>query len=108
MKRPMKQGTAIVSALPRELSALVEGWHCEELPDNLLVYSNGRSIAACAGMGGEQAERAVRAVLPTNPALIVSVGLAGACDGNLRAGDVVRAGVVIDERDKRAVCEFEV
>jgi len=94
----MKRGTAIVAALPRELSGLVEGWHVEELPDNLMVYSNGRSIAACAGMGAEQAARAVRAVLPTNPALIVSVGLAGACDGNLRAGDVVRAGVVIDEK----------
>jgi adenosylhomocysteine nucleosidase len=94
----MKQGIAIVAALPRELSALVQGWRAEELPENLFVYSNGSSVAACAGMGAECVARAVRAVLPMGPAELVSVGLAGACDTRLRAGDVVRAGVVIDEK----------
>ncbi len=98
MKSPMNQGIAVVAALPRELKALVEGWHCEELPENLFVYSNGRSVAACAGMGPECVARAVRAVLPMKPWEVISVGLAGACDGNLRVGDVIRPGVVIDER----------
>jgi adenosylhomocysteine nucleosidase len=94
----MKQGIAVVAALPRELSALVEGWHCEELPENLFVYSDGRSVAACAGMGSECVARAVRAVLPMGTAELISVGLAGACDGRLRVGDIVRPGVVIDEK----------
>jgi adenosylhomocysteine nucleosidase len=94
----MKRGTAMVAALPRELSALVEGWHCEELPENLFVWSNGRSVAACAGMGSECVARAVRAVLPMRPWEVISVGLAGACDGNLRVGDIIRPGVVIDEK----------
>jgi adenosylhomocysteine nucleosidase len=98
MKMKMNQGTAIVAALPRELSALVKGWHCEELPENLFVYSNGRSIAACAGMGSECVARAVRAVLPTRPWELISVGLAGACDTKLRVGDVLRPGVVVDEK----------
>jgi adenosylhomocysteine nucleosidase len=94
----MRQGVAIIAALPRELNALVQGWHCEELPDNLFVYSNGTSVAACAGMGAEQVARAVRAVLPMRPWELISVGLAGACDPNLKVGDIVRAGVVIDEK----------
>lgn len=100
----MKQGIAVIAALPRELSALVEGWHCEELPENLFVYSNGRSAAACAGMGAECVARAVRAVLPMGTAELISVGLAGACDPKLKVGDIVRAGVVIDEKtDERFV-----
>jgi len=94
----MKRGIAIIAALTREVSALVGGWHCEQLPENLIVYSNGHSVVACAGIGAEAAGRAVRAALALRPVEIISVGLAGACDPKLRVGDIVRAGVVIDGR----------
>lgn len=94
----MKVGVAIIAALPREVSPLVEGWRCEQLPGNLVIYLNGRSVVACAGMGAEAVERAARAALAMRPRELISVGLAGACDPRLRVGDIVRAGVVIDGR----------
>jgi adenosylhomocysteine nucleosidase len=92
----MKAYTAVIAALPREVSGLVKGWRCEMLPENLVIYSNGRSVVACAGMGAQRAARAVRAVMEMRPAELISAGLAGACDSALRVGDVLRAGVVID------------
>lgn len=94
----MKASVAIIAALPREIIELVKDWRCEELPDNLVIYSNGRSVVACAGMGAECAARAVRAAMAMRPTEVISVGLAGACDRTLRVGDIVRAGVVIDGR----------
>ena len=93
MKRPMNQGIAVVAALPRELKALVEGWHCEELPENLFVYSNGRvGGGVCRDGLGEQVARAVQAVCAMKPWEVLSVGLAGACDVSVAGGRRDAAG----------------
>src|SRR5580698_4491212 len=104
----MRPPVGIIAALPREVKQLVKGWKSEKA-GNLVVYSNGRDVVVCAGMGGPQAERAVHAARAFNVEELISVGLVGACDPALRAGDVVRAGVVIDRatRDRFVDSRFE-
>lgn len=93
----MKVG--IIAALPREVKALVEGWESQVLPGSVAVYAKGDAVVACAGMGATRVEIAVQAAMEVMPVTaLLSVGLAGACDPNLRVGDIVRAGVVLDER----------
>jgi adenosylhomocysteine nucleosidase len=95
----MKSHPAIIAALPREVRALVEGWELRVLPDRVAVYTNSEAVVACAGMGAARAEIAVRAAMATMPVTaLLSVGLAGACDPALKVGEIVRAGVVIDQR----------
>jgi adenosylhomocysteine nucleosidase len=95
----MRACPAIVAALPREVKALVKGWELRSFPGRVAVYTNGEAVVACAGMGAARAEIAVRAAMEAMPVTeLLSVGLAGACDPALRVGEIVRAGVVIDER----------
>ncbi len=90
---------AIIAALPREVAELVKGWDKRQLPGKVVLYSNGHAVVACAGMGAARAELAVEAAISEMPiTTVISVGLAGACDPELRVGDIIRAGVVIDSR----------
>jgi adenosylhomocysteine nucleosidase len=94
----MKTCPAIIAALPHEVSALVKGWERRQLPGRVVVYTHGDAVVACAGMGAARAKLAVEAAMTVMPVTdLLSVGLAGACDPKLRAGEIVRAGVVIDE-----------
>ena len=87
----------IIAALPREVAALVQGWKRRQSPDGVVVYTDGYAVVACAGMGAARAELAVQAAMAAVSLNgLISVGLAGACDAGLRAGDVVRAGTVVD------------
>jgi adenosylhomocysteine nucleosidase len=97
----MKPHPAIIAALPREISALVKGWHVQKLPNHIVVYTNGDAVVACAGMGPARAALAVEAALAAASAAtpitaLISAGLAGACTPDLHVGDIVRAGIVID------------
>jgi len=95
----MKECPAMIAALPREVKPLVRGWNAQRLPGKIVVYSNDFAVVACAGMGAERATLAVEAALSVRPAtVLISVGLAGACDPALRVGDIVRAGLVVDSR----------
>ena len=95
----MKSRPAMIAALPREVSALVKGWDLRVHSGHVAVYTNGGAVVACAGRGAARAEVAVQAAMATMPVTaLISVGLAGACDPALEAGEIVRAGVVIDER----------
>ena len=92
---------AIVAALPREIAALVRGIEPDERlrRQRIFVYRLPSAVVACAGMGAERAVLAVRAALDAGAdGLLVSTGLAGACDPALKAGEVVTAGQVIDVR----------
>jgi adenosylhomocysteine nucleosidase len=92
----MKVG--IVAALPREVSALVKGWEKRQAGDDVVVYTKGDVVVACAGMGAERAAMAARAAIAAMPVgALLSVGLAGGCEPKLRVGEIVRAGVVMDE-----------
>jgi adenosylhomocysteine nucleosidase len=93
----MKECPAIIAALPREVSALVKGWERRQLPGQIMVYTNGYAVVACAGMGANRATLAVEAAIAAMPVTaLISAGLAGACNSALGVGKVVRAGVVID------------
>jgi len=90
---------AIIAALPREVAALVKGWERRETAKNIFVWMRGNAVAVCAGMGTARAALACEAAMKVWPATtLVSAGLAGACDPNLRVGDVVRGAVVVDAK----------
>jgi adenosylhomocysteine nucleosidase len=89
----------MIAALPREVGPLVKGWEARELRGGIYVWTSGDAVVACAGMGAERAEIAVRAAMEAMPVTaLLSVGLAGACDPALRVGEIVRAGLVIDAK----------
>jgi adenosylhomocysteine nucleosidase len=93
----MRRCTAIVAALPREVKGLVKGWEQRSLAENVWVWTDGRDVVACAGMGAARVRLAMEAAMGVMPVTrLISAGLAGACDPGLKVGEVVRAGVVID------------
>jgi len=97
----MKECVAIIAALPREVSALVksEGWKSRRVTGGVAVFTRERAVVVCAGMGAGRAAMAVQAARAAMPVtVLLSAGLAGACDPALRVGDVVRAGLVVDSR----------
>jgi adenosylhomocysteine nucleosidase len=95
----MSEYPAIIAALPREIKPLVKGWQVHRLPGNVVAFTQGNAVVACAGMGADRATLAVRAAMSLKPVtMLVSVGLAGACKPALEAGNMVRAGVVVDAR----------
>ena len=94
---------AIVAALPAELSPLVQTW--ERLPQVLGVsawrtsYGGRECVAVCGGMGAMPATRALaRAREIIQPAMVMSVGWAGALGPELAVGAVVRPEGVLDAR----------
>lgn len=106
----MKSRPAIIAALPREVKPLVKGWEAHMLPGHIALYTHGEAVVACAGMGRMRAELAVRAAMAVMPVTaVISVGLAGACNPKLKAGEIVRAGVVIDDRtgDRFTASQFD-
>jgi adenosylhomocysteine nucleosidase len=93
----MRESPAIIAALPREVKPLVRGWQEHRLPGKIVAYSNDLAVVVCAGMGAARASLAVQAAMSIRPiTMLLSVGLAGACDPGLRVGEIVRAGVVVD------------
>jgi adenosylhomocysteine nucleosidase len=95
----MKECPAIIAALPREVKQFVRGWQEHRQPGRIIVYTNDFAAVACAGMGPARATLAVQAALSIKPiTVLISVGLAGACDPSLHVGDIVRAGVVVDSQ----------
>lgn len=95
----MSECVGIIAALPREIKPLVRGWNEQRLPGRIRVYTKGSAVVVCAGMGTARATLAIEAAVAVRPlTMLVSAGLAGACDPSLRVGDVVRAGVVVDAK----------
>ncbi len=71
------------------------------------MAESSSAIAACAGMGCDRVSRAVAAVLQHGRVeRLLSVGLAGGCGAQVRAGESLRFGTVVDVRSgERFVCE---
>jgi adenosylhomocysteine nucleosidase len=98
---------AIVAALKREVSGLIKGCRRVErdYEGRAFVFfesseeSNGM-VVVCGGIGVEAARRAAEAVIALyRPALLQSVGFAGALDASLHVGDLFAPAVVVDARD---------
>lgn len=94
---------AIVAALERELGGLTKNWHRveREYEYRKFIFSeHAETVAVCGGIGVEPARRAAEAVIALyHPALLVSVGFAGALLPHLRVGDIFSPAAVIDVRD---------
>lgn len=95
----MKSRIAIIAALPREISRLVNGWRGDEesAARGVHIYQNERAIVVCAGMGAGRAALAAGEALSRGPvSVLISVGFAGALRDGVRAGQVLRPSTVID------------
>jgi len=94
---------AIVAALEREVRGLVRNWNRierEHQGRNFTFFEQDETVIVCGGIGMEAARRAAEAVIALyHPALLQSVGFAGALDAGLRVGDIFSPAVVIDTRD---------
>ena len=101
---------AIVAALEREVRPLIKSWRVSEKEHNgrrFRFFQNGDVVLVCGGIGAEAARRAAEAIIAVfDPKLVCSAGFAGALEGTLKVGDVVRPGTVIDAGDaSRAIVE---
>jgi adenosylhomocysteine nucleosidase len=94
--------TAIIAALPGELSPLVHGWpHSTRNGVRFWAQRNEEEewIAACAGMGQDAASRAFAALEEGGPIdLVFSIGWAGALTHETPTGTAHNVAGVIDAR----------
>ena len=93
----------IIAAMERELAPLVRGWKRAILASGdkkLTLFESDGVLAVIAGIGCKNAEKAARAVVAQyRPALLISMGLAGALIRSLKAGSVFTPSVVVDAAD---------
>jgi adenosylhomocysteine nucleosidase len=94
---------AIIAAMEREIAPLVRGWQRSALPSGerkFVLFERGGVLAVVSGIGCRNAELAARAVVAQyQPALLISVGLAGALIRSLKVASVFMPNVVIDAGD---------
>ena len=94
---------ALVAALEREIRPLVRRWRVEEREyagRRFRFFESERCVAVCGGIGPEAARRATEAIISLyRPAVVESVGFAGALESGLRVGQVIEVGQVVDARD---------
>ena len=94
---------AIVAALQREVSGLIQGSKrierdCEGR--KFTFFEREEMVIVCGGIGLEAARRAAEAVIALyHPKLVQSVGFAGALQPGLRVGTIMVPAVVLDARD---------
>lgn len=94
---------AIVAALEREVRGLTRSLsRVERQYDGrrFIFFERDETVIVCGGIGVEAARRAAEgAIALYSPALLQSVGFAGALDAGLRVGDLFMPAFVIDARD---------
>jgi adenosylhomocysteine nucleosidase len=94
---------AIIAALEREIGPLLQGWRVTEQDHSgkrFRFFEGGDCVAVCGGIGPAAARRAAEAVVALyRPAVLESVGFAGALEASLRVGDVLDIRRVIDAAD---------
>lgn len=94
---------AIIAAMEREIAPLVRGWQrgtlaCGERRSS--VFERDEVVAVVSGIGCNNAELAARAVVAQyRPALLISVGLAGALIRSLKVASVFTPNLVVDASD---------
>jgi len=94
---------AIVAALEREVKRLIKVWELrpKEHGGYAFRFFEGQDIVVvCGGIGTEPARRAAEAVMAIySPAIVYSVGFAGALEPGVKAGDVFQPSQVINAGD---------
>jgi len=98
---------AIVAALEREVRPLVTAWSQSEKEHEgrrYRFFQRGQSVLVCGGIGAVAARRATEAVMAIfDPQSLCSAGFAGALEGKLQVGDILRPRTVINASDGSAV-----
>jgi nucleoside phosphorylase len=94
---------AIIAAMEREIAPLVRGWQRGTLSSGqreFRCFERDGVVAVISGIGCNNAELAARALVAQyRPAILISVGLAGALIRSLKAGSVFTPNVVVDAAD---------
>jgi adenosylhomocysteine nucleosidase len=98
---------AIVAALEREVRRLVRDWRSSEKEHSgrrFRFFENDDVVLVCGGIGADAARRAAEAVIALfQPAVVWSVGFAGALDPQLRVGDVMQPRRIVNASDGSSV-----
>lgn len=94
---------AIVAALEREVRPLVKNWRVHEKAHggrSFRFFEEDKVVLVCGGIGAEPARRAAEAVIALfAPAMVYSVGFAGALDSGVKVGTVFQPAHVINAGD---------
>jgi adenosylhomocysteine nucleosidase len=94
---------ALIAALEREVAPLVKSWKRVERQHEgrrYVFFEHDETVCVCGGIGVQAARRAAEAAIALyHPAVVQSVGFAGALDASLRVGDIFIPSVVLDTRD---------
>ncbi len=98
---------AFVAALEREVSSLVRAWRDEERGHEgrrYRFFESAGAVLVCAGIGAEPARRATEAVISLYaPALVWSIGFAGALDPQMKAGEGFLPSRIVDAADGSSI-----
>ena len=94
---------AIIAALEREVRSLIKDWRIvkrEHEGRRFKFFERDSTVVICGGIGSEAARRAAEATFNFyHPALILSVGFAGALDPTLKVGNIFQPRFVIDVKE---------
>lgn len=94
---------AIIAAMEREIAPLVRGWQrgtLSSVEKKFMLFERDGVAAVVSGIGCNNAELAARTVVTQyRPALLISVGLAGALIRSLKVASVFTPNVVVDASD---------
>ncbi len=94
---------AIIAAMEREIAPLVRGWQRGTVSSGqrtFMLFERDGVVVVVSGIGCKNAELAARAVVEQHrPALLISVGLAGALIRSLKVASVFTPNVVVDAID---------
>jgi adenosylhomocysteine nucleosidase len=97
----------MVAAMEREVLPLVKRWRTrakQYAGRNYTFFEHGDTVLVCGGIGPDAARRAAEALIALyTPSIVYSVGFAGALDAQLRVGDIVHPGRVVNAGDCSSV-----
>jgi len=94
----MPPKVVLIAALKREIAPLAKSFKPSKRgSDRFAVLERGDVSLLCGGIGGKHAEVAARwAIASLRPAVVMSVGFAGALTADCKVGDVITPATVID------------
>lgn len=96
----MSVDVAIIAALEREVRPLVRRWPRRQIVSGEVTFpafASNRVLVVCSGIGAGLARQAAVAVFDSErPRIIISAGLAGALDSQLRVGQILHPATVVD------------
>ncbi len=82
---PQLTRVGVISALPAEAKCLAK----RPAPLNSPIHINDHLVVMISGMGADRAQKAAEELLRMNIKVLLSWGIAGGLDENLRSGDLI-------------------